>query len=192
MSTRSRRVQGEIGSCCNFHFIRSPLTPANWPTRESKKKKKETLFFWVARWLISLGCRCVISDSIETLGSFLFFFSNLKAVPRPAGPYPLANTMPPPPFPFSLSAASRVLLLTLIPNRCCHFCLASAPDYTTGVCHKNPLSPVSSTQHKDQLLQMKRDIRDFNNIAFSLSLSFAAAVATPCPCSLSSCFRWQL
>lgn len=79
--------------------------------------------------------------------------------------------MPPPPFPFSLSAASRVLLLTLIPNRCCHFCLASAPDYTTGVCHKNPLSPVSSTQHKDQLLQMKRDIRDFNNIAFSLSLS---------------------
>lgn len=124
----------------------------------------------MARWLISLGCRCVISDRIETLGPFLFF-SNLKAVPRPAGPYPLANTMPPPPFPFSLSAASRVLLLTLIPNRCCHFCLASAPDYTTGVCHKNPLSPVSSTQHKDQLLQMKRDIRDFNNIAFSLSLS---------------------
>lgn len=188
MSTRSRRVQGEIGSCRNFHFIRSPLTPANWPTWESKKK--ETLFFWVARWLISLGCRCVISDRIETLGPFLFF-SNLKAVPRPAGPYPLANTMPPPPFPFSLSAASRVLLLTLIPNRCCHFCLASAPDYTTGVCHKNPLSPVSSTQHKDQLLQMKRDIRDFNNIAFSLSLLLLLLpllVLAP----FSSCFRWQL
>lgn len=146
----------------------------------------------MARWLISLGCRCVISDRIETLGPFLFF-SNLKAVPRPAGPYPLANTMPPPPFPFSLSAASRVLLLTLIPNRCCHFCLASAPDYTTGVCHKNPLSPVSSTQHKDQLLQMKRDIRDFNNIAFSLSLSLLLLllpllVLAP----FSSCFRWQL
>ena len=29
MSTRSHRVQSEIGSCHNLHFIKSPLTPAN-------------------------------------------------------------------------------------------------------------------------------------------------------------------
>lgn len=41
-------------------------------------------------------------------------------------------------------------LLTLIPNRCCHFCLATASDYSTGECHKNPLSSFSPAQHKEQ------------------------------------------
>lgn len=41
-------------------------------------------------------------------------------------------------------------LLTLIPNRCCHFCLATASDYSTGACHKNPLSPFSPAQHMEQ------------------------------------------
>lgn len=191
MSTRSRRVQGEIGSCRNFHFIRSPLTPANWPTWESKKKK-ETLFFWVARWLISLGCRCVISDSIETLGSFLFFFFKPQGGPSTSWPLPTGKHNASPSFSFFSLSCKPCAATDPNPKPLLSLLLSQRSWLHYRVCHKNPLSPVSSTQHKDQLLQMKRDIRDFNNIAFSLSLSFAAAVATPCPCSLSSCFRWQL
>lgn len=81
-----------------------------------------------------------------------------------------SHTNPSSLFPFSLSAVSCVQLLTLIPNHCCHFCLATASDYSTGVRHKNSLSPFSPPQHMEQTADEKWYERFQEHTSFFLLL----------------------
>lgn len=104
-----------------------------------------------------------------------------RALPPPAGPCPLAH----PPLLFLLSAASFVKLLTLIPNRCCHFCLAAASDYSTGEGNKNPLSPFSLAQHMEQTANEMWYERFQKH-------QFFFAAATLCPYPLVCCVHWLI
>lgn len=75
------------------------------------------------------------------------FLIQPRPVAPPAGPCPPAHSPSSP----SSFLFLWVQLLTLIPNCCCHFCLAAVSDSSTGVCHKNPLFPffLSSTHGAD-------------------------------------------
>lgn len=126
----------------------------------------------------------------------LWFNPGLEAVPPPAGPCPLAQSpsLPPlylPPFLLSLfSAASCVQLLTLIPNRCCHFCLATASDYSTGACHKNPLSPFSPAQHMEQTAD-EMWYEGFQEHGFFIPPLLLLLLATRRSRPVVGCIRWQ-
>ena len=120
-------------------------------------------------WLVRPRCRCVIP--VRYRHKILWFYPGLGGVGRPT---------PLPPFCFrSLSAVSCVLRLTLIPNRYCHLCLANTSDYSSRVCHRNPLFQFSSAQHVEQLLLKECDVKLIKNLLFKFPLLLRLFILCP-------------